>query len=156
MEFFKRILLATVFLLIISGLCLLLFISADKSERIPASGNEWVAAPVVDGTVRTANGQPRDSLAAASVSINQDIPAGIILEEMMRRDTSGLEITTDSTGMQTMSLDGRFTHVSAVIRDEQGNIRIQCFTGYPAMQAAMDGNPSTNGMTNEGNQGVAY
>ncbi len=61
------------------------------------------------------------------------------LSEKMRWDVDGLEVEVHPDGSESINLNGRFTHVSAAIRDENGEMRIQCFSGYTALTDAING-----------------
>ena len=154
MEFLQKILRVSLILSIIAGcLCLLLFLgtkSATISQSIEGSGQSASA----DEIVQSANLPVPQHQDSGSGQGKQDA-ATARLEQMMRRDFSGLEITTDSNGMQTMNLNGRFTHMSAAVRDEHGVMRIQCFSGYPAMQESIAGNRPTATL-NKNHESVAF
>jgi len=155
MEFLQKILWATLILIMIAGCCCLLLIHGSKSATISQS-IEASGQPVsADETVQTANWPAPQHQDKVSGPDKQDAAAASRLDEMMRRDFNGLEITTDSSGMQAINLNGRFTHVSAAFRDEHGVMRIQCFSGYPAMRESMAGNRSTATLK-ETHESVAY
>jgi hypothetical protein len=65
------------------------------------------------------------------------------LSEKMRWDVDGLEVEVHPDGSESINLNGRFTHVSAAIRDENGEMRIQCFSGYTALTDAINGKTPT-------------
>jgi len=155
MEFHQKILWATLILVIIAGCCCLLLFIGNKSAMISQSIEGSEQPVFADEIVRAATSPTPQHQEKRSGSARQDAAVANRLEEMMRRDFSGLEITKDSSGMQTMNLNDRFTHVSAAFRDEHGVLRIQCFSGYPAMQESMAGNRSTVA-PNESHESVAF
>lgn len=65
------------------------------------------------------------------------------LSEKMRWDVDGLEVEEHPDGSESINLNGRFTHVSAAIRNENGEMRIQCFSGYSALTDAINGKTPT-------------
>lgn len=69
-----------------------------------------------------------------------DPPKWGVLKEKMRRDGDGLRITRRANGHQSIDLDGRFTHMSALVRDADGKLRRQCFTSFEGLDRALRGN----------------
>jgi hypothetical protein len=62
-----------------------------------------------------------------------------VLKEKMRRDGEGLRLIRRADGHQSIDLEGRFTHMSAMVRDENGKWRRQCFETFEALDKAMRG-----------------
>lgn len=63
------------------------------------------------------------TLAAAS----HDESTEAALREMMRRDFSGLQEVQREDGGASLSLQGRFMHMSAVVIGPDGQPRVQCY-----------------------------
>ncbi|NDV61995.1 hypothetical protein G0Q06_05990 [Puniceicoccales bacterium CK1056] len=61
-------------------------------------------------------------------------------QEKMRRDSEGLKVIRHPEGRRSIDLDGRFTHMSALVRDESGQFCQHCFDNFQAMDKAIRGN----------------
>jgi hypothetical protein len=61
------------------------------------------------------------------------------LKEKMRQDGEGLTEIKRPDGSRSIDLNGRFTHMSALVRDENGKLRPQCFSNFDAMDKALSG-----------------
>lgn len=128
------------FLVLVAGSGILFFglkkVDSEKPDMV-LSGNhdakhDTEGTPLPDKSAVEIHSH---ELSASDVEIaNLDL-----LSKLMRWDSEGLEVEVHSNGMESMSLDGRFTHVSAAIRDENGELLIQCFSGHTAMTNAING-----------------
>ena len=78
------------------------------------------------------------------------------LRERMRRDGEGLQPELHSDGSETLDLKGRFTHFSAAVRTESGDMRIQCFSGYAPLVDAVSGSRPTNDSDQASNEPVNF
>lgn len=74
----------------------------------------------------------------------------------MATDDSGLAVRTNPDGSRTIDLAGRFTHVSAAVRGPDGRLRLQCFTDYNAMSAALTGEVPTPQASPDSHETFAY
>jgi hypothetical protein len=79
-----------------------------------------------------------------------------VLRERMRRDGEGLQPELHSDGSETLDLKGRFTHFSAAVRTESGDMRIQCFSGYAPLVDAVSGSRPTNDSDQASNEPVNF
>ncbi len=62
---------------------------------------------------------------------------GIALREMMRWDSAGLEEIQREDGGASISLQGRFMHMSGVVMGSDGEQRIQCFSSAEDLVASV-------------------
>lgn len=145
-----------VFALVIAGCMLLLFHSGSKSTELPSGVTSEHLRAESGAQPETPHKLLVQDPAAVRPPNLQDAITSPGIEEMMRWDFTGIVITISPDGMQSMDLEGRFTHVSAAVPDQHGNLRIQCFSGYPAMQTAMGAAPSVPATAREGASGVVY
>ncbi len=71
-------------------------------------------------------------------------PAKIaVLREQMRHDGDGLQVERRPDGSESLNLQGRFTHFSAAVRSDSGDMEIQCFSGYAPLVDAISGRRPT-------------
>lgn len=78
------------------------------------------------------------------------------LKQIMRRDSDGLIVKSHPEGHESLHLNGRFTHVSAAVLDENEEIQIQCFTEYEALKGALEGTAPATVSRSSHNNGVSY
>jgi hypothetical protein len=124
-----------------SGFLLLHLEESDKKSSVEPFSDNLVASDITSGQL-----QPETSTADVKSNIlasDAGIQSRNTLPEQMRWDDKDLEVELHPNGMESINLDGRFTHVSAAIRDENGEIQIQCFSGYTAMTDAINGKTPT-------------
>lgn len=79
------------------------------------------------------------SFAATEPSKPETPPKWAGLKEQMRKDGEGLRVIHRPDGSISIDLNGRFTHTSALVKDESGKLRPQCFNNYTAMDNALKG-----------------
>lgn len=139
----KRRPIVVLFLILIigSGFMLLHLKESDNESSIEPLSDNLIASNITSG-------KPLPGISSADVQSNilasdTGIQSRNTLPEQMRWDDEGLEVEVHPDGMESIYLDGRFTHVSAAIRDENGEIQIQCFSDYTAMTDAINGKTPT-------------
>ena len=138
----RRSIIVLFLILVIGSGFLLLHLeeSEDEGSIEPFSDN------LVASNITSRKSLPETSTADLQNNIlasDAGIQSRNTLPEQMRWDDEGLEVEVHPDGMESIHLDGRFTHVSAAIRDENGEIQIQCFSGYTAMTDAINGKTPT-------------
>jgi len=120
-----------------SGFFLLHLEESDNESSVQPFSNNLVASNITSGKplpeTSSADGHSHILASDAGIQSRNTLP------EQMRWDDEGLEVEVHPDGTESIHLDGRFTHVSAAIRNENGEIQIQCFSGYAAMTDAISG-----------------
>jgi hypothetical protein len=66
-----------------------------------------------------------------------DSEAMKLLAARMSRETGGLEVVEHADGRRSVSLDGGFHHMSAMVTGADGKREIRCFTDFNEMAAAL-------------------
>jgi hypothetical protein len=66
------------------------------------------------------------------------------LAARMSRETGDLKVVTHPDGRRSVSLEGRFLHMSAVVIGADGQPEVRCFTDYQQMAAELPGGPPTD------------
>lgn len=61
------------------------------------------------------------------------------LAAKMSRETKDLSVVTHPDGRRSVSLEGRFLHMSAVVTGADGKPQVRCFTDFHEMAAALPG-----------------
>lgn len=61
------------------------------------------------------------------------------LAARMSRETDDLKVVTHPDGRRSVSLEGRFMHMSAVVTGADGKPAVRCFTDFHQMVAALPG-----------------
>ena len=139
----KRRPIVVLFLILIvgSGFFLLHFEESDNESSVQPFSNNLVASNITSGKLppETSIDDGHSHILASGAGIQ----SRNTLPEQMRWDDDGLEVEVHPDGTESIHLDGRFTHVSAAIRNENGDIQIQCFSGYTAMTEAINGKTPT-------------
>ena len=82
---------------------------------------------------------PAGSRTLATSTSSTSGPAWAVLEEQMRRDSDGLTLKVHPEGHGSLHGQGRFTHMSAAVRDASGKLVIQCFEGYAGLDDSLSG-----------------
>lgn len=59
------------------------------------------------------------------------------LAARMNRETEGLKVVEHADGRRSVSLEGRFHHMSAMVPGAGGKLEIRCFTDFNEMAAAL-------------------
>jgi hypothetical protein len=68
------------------------------------------------------------------------VPAEMkVLAARMSRETGDLKVVTHADGRRSVSLEGRFHHMSAVVTGADGKAEVRCFTDFQEMAAALPG-----------------
>jgi hypothetical protein len=65
------------------------------------------------------------------------------LAARMSRETADLKVVTHADGRRSVSLEGRFLHMSAVVAGPDGEPEVRCFTDFQQMTAALPGGSPT-------------
>ncbi|MGL4400743.1 MAG: hypothetical protein ACRCXD_12800 [Luteolibacter sp.] len=60
-----------------------------------------------------------------------------LLAARMDRETEGLKVVEHADGRRSVSLEGRFHHMSAMVPGAGGKREIRCFTDFNEMAAAL-------------------
>ena len=108
---------------------------AEDSEKVP---DGFGTVPEVATPVDRLRPAIRPGHAGAGVSSE----AMRKLAPRMSRDTSGLKVITHADGRQSVSLGGRFMHMSAVVTGADGKTQVRCFSGHQEMVAATTASPA--------------
>ena len=66
-------------------------------------------------------------------------PKWSTMQESMRRDSEGLKVIRHPGGRRSIDLNGRFTHMTALVRDENGQFCQHCFENFQKMDKAVKG-----------------
>lgn len=131
--------------LIVVSVCVLLIsggllLEWDMARNTGLAVNEDV--PPVDTHPQALQTSPSAGIKAYDPgSHSQSLePAKIaVLRERMRHDGDGLEVERRPDGSESLDLQGRFTHFSAAVRSDSGDMEIQCFSGYAPLVDAISG-----------------
>jgi len=124
--------------------------STSTNMDSPAADNESAGQSLSKRNIGNGMENPPDSVV---VSINRQPlqpvtvnPKWTVLEERMRWDSEGLELTTHPDGHISIDLGGRYTHMSAGVRDSSGRLIVQCFTNYRDLKGALTGAANAPGI----------
>lgn len=100
-----------------------------------------------NGSAESARRAPQGQGAASVPASNEDRMAsgqaqgrGKIAARMSRR-TDDLEIVTHDDGRQSIHLQGRFAHASAVVTGLDGQREVRCFSSFDDLNDAASTNP---------------
>lgn len=97
-----------------------------KSASIPEG---FGPIPVVSTPGDATAGQPPRDVRAISAEMK-------VLAARMSRETEDLKVVTHADGRRSVSLEGRFHHMSAVVTGADGKTEVRCFTDFHEMAAA--------------------
>lgn len=114
--------------------------AASRDDISPAAAGSG-AIPEGFGPIPLATGShevpavpPRTEVEAASGEMPK-------LAARMSRETGDLKVVTHADGRRSVSLEGRFLHMSAVVTGAGGTPEVRCFTDFQQMVAALPGGP---------------
>ncbi|MEX0326789.1 MAG: hypothetical protein AB3N33_11950 [Puniceicoccaceae bacterium] len=113
------------------------------SQGIPGSGQQS-AAPGKNTSDQSPATETSPSVSTKATNPGTGIPsspepAWASLRENMSWDSSGLAFVTHPDGSQSVRGGGQFTQMAASVRNASGELVIQCFTDYTAMDDALSG-----------------
>ena len=113
---------------------------SNREDRDPTGGNSG-NIPQGFGPIPLANAPdenpvppPRPGAEGASGEMRK-------LAARMSRETGDLKVVTHPDGRRSVSLEGRFLHMSAVVTGADGKPEVRCFTDFQQMAAALPGGP---------------
>ncbi len=115
-------------------------VAASRAEVSPAAGQTG-NIPAGFGPIPrvTASGEaPADSSLRVGEGASGDMRK---LSARMSRETADLNVVTHADGRRSVSLEGRFLHMSAVAAGADGKPEVRCFTDFQQMAAALPGGP---------------
>lgn len=113
---------------------------ANRVDR-SSSGESLAGIPEEFGPIPLAN-VPNDDPVSPPVRDAEGTSGDMRqLAARMSRETGDLEIATHPDGRRSVSLKGRFLHMSAVVINADGKPEVRCFTDFQQMTAALPGNP---------------
>lgn len=94
------------------------------------TGESSGAAPTASAPGQVAAGDPAADLMNAS-------PGMKLLATRMGRETEDLEVVQHADGRRSVSLKGRFHHMSAMVEGADGKKAIRCFSDFDEMAEAL-------------------
>lgn len=102
--------------------------------------------------------QPVELKAPGPASPSREIETAkiAVLRERMRQDGDGLQVERRPDGSESLDLKGRFTHFSAAVRTDSGEMKIQCFSGYAPLVDAVSGRRQTRESNKGSNEPVNF
>lgn len=112
--------------------------AVSRTEVFPASGRNGIV-PEGFGPIplATASGETQvDPTSQAETGVSGDMRK---LATRMTRETADLKVVTHADGRRSVSLEGRFLHMSAVVTGADGKPEVRCFNDFQQMTAALPG-----------------
>ncbi len=107
-------------------------LTAKHSRNVPAGFGPIPLAV-------TSDGESEDPLRLEGERASGDMRK---LAARMSRETADLKVVTHADGRRSVSLEGRFLHMSAVVAGADGKPEVRCFTDFQQMTAALPGGAS--------------
>ncbi len=125
-------------------------------------GNEWISNAIQKGTNQSQpilqnhlsafapiplvdRSKPPSSLDSVPHKALRPLVGEQVLAHKMSRDVSDLPVVTYPDGRRSLSLDGRFMMMSAVVTGPDGKSKVQCFSNIETMKTALANKVNANG-----------
>jgi hypothetical protein len=105
------------------------FPSSEQSGAVP---DGFGPIPLAAASNQIPAGQPRRDARGVSGEMK-------LLAARMSRETADLEVVTHADGRRSVSLEGGFHHMSAMVTGADGKPEVRCFTDIHELVAALPG-----------------